>query len=60
MTRQPCSLHVPDVPRDDADAEPTRFGNALPGAAEHPVRTYAMDGALWRRRGVTGLLFDPV
>ncbi len=34
-------------PRDDANTQPTRFGNVLAAAAEHPRVVYAMDGALW-------------
>ena len=34
-------------PRDDGDARPTRFGNILASAAEHPRIAYAMAGTLW-------------
>jgi hypothetical protein len=34
-------------PRDDAETKPTRFGNVLAAAADHPRLAYAMNGALW-------------
>jgi hypothetical protein len=34
-------------PQDAGDIKPTRFGNVLAAAAEHPRLVYAMDGALW-------------
>jgi len=45
---QPGTLWLDRVyPLDDADLMPTRFGNALATAAEHPRLAYAMDGTLW-------------
>lgn len=34
-------------PRDDAATKPTRFGNVLAAAADHPWLAYAMNGTLW-------------
>lgn len=34
-------------PQDDADLQPTLFGNVLASAAEHPRFAYAMEGAIW-------------
>jgi hypothetical protein len=34
-------------PQDDADMQPTLFGNVVASAAEHPRLAYSMDGGLW-------------
>lgn len=34
-------------PQNDADTQPTRFGNVLAAAAEHPRLVYGMDGIVW-------------
>jgi hypothetical protein len=34
-------------PRNDEDLKPTRFGNVLAAASEHPRLVYAMEGAFW-------------
>jgi hypothetical protein len=36
-----------DFPLDDAETQPTLFGNVLAIAAEHPRLAYAMEGLLW-------------
>lgn len=36
-----------EFPLDDADVEPTLFGNILATAVEHPRLAYTMEGLLW-------------
>jgi hypothetical protein len=44
---QAVALLNPVYPRDDADTQPTLFGNVLAAAADHPWLAYAMRGTLW-------------
>jgi hypothetical protein len=39
-----------DYPIDDAATQPTRFGNIMATAAEHPWLAYAMEGGPWWSR----------
>jgi hypothetical protein len=48
----PSALRATEVldrayPQDTAETKPTRLGNVLAAAAEHPRLAYAMDGGLW-------------
>jgi hypothetical protein len=45
---QPATMRFGQLfPQDEADMQPTLFGNVLAAAGEHPRFAYAMEGALW-------------
>jgi hypothetical protein len=45
---RPAALRLDQLfPQDDADMQPTLFGNVLATAGEHPRLAFSMDGAFW-------------